>query len=1151
MAIALREGRSVRDEEIIVARPDGTRRNVMPYPEPIRDTGGKIVGIVVMLLDITERKSADAAVRQLAAIVESSDDAIVGKDLNGIITSWNRGAEILFGYTAGQMIGQSVQRLIPPEQKDEESGILERLRRGEPIRYDETIRRRQDGTLVDVSLSISPIKDAGGRIVGASKIARDISERKRSQHQANFLSQLSHQLSSLSDPDAIIRAASRAVGLQLNTDRCYFCTLSEEVTRITVSEDWAKEGFGSASGVHQASDFGTPELWHAMAIDSLAIDNKVTHPLTRNLGAGYDRLRISAHASVPFHRKGEWIASLAVTSEKSRVWRKDELALLENTIVRVWPMVERARSQRDLQESERRQRELMQSLPIACYTIDSQGRLTFFNAAAVRLWGREPELKKTLWCGSATMVTLDGGPLAIEDSPVAIALRGKRPVRGIEAFVVRPDGTRRWVAPHPDPIFDAQGNCTGVVDVVLDVTEERTAHGKIQNVAEHLSLAIASANLGDWNWDAATDIITLSPRTIEIYGIPSSANLTRSHMREVLHENDRERSRLALQHAIETRTDYDIEYRVVRPDGTQRWVAAKGRSFYHSNGQVLGMVGVVQDITERKSQVEELKNLSREIKIQAQLFDATLSNIADLAYAFDLKGRWIYANRPLLDLWNRSFEEIVGKTCSELGYPPELTTRLEAQIREVIATKCAVRGETPYVSASGKIDDHEYIFSPVMDASGKVTAVVGTTRLITERKQAENALKRARDEAMAASRAKDDFLAALSHELRTPLNPVLLLASAAAVNPDLPPAIREDFDLIRKNVDLEARLIDDLLDLTRITRGKLQLDQRRCDLHAILKDALANVQADLLEKRIVLVTNFDAVDRDVWGDSVRLQQILWNILKNAVKFTPEGGNIKVTTSSSAQKATIQISDSGIGMSQDEIARAFQAFSQGEHAVTGSQLHRFGGLGLGLAISKMLVELHAGQIRASSAGRNQGSTFVIELPLLQGTAGDRAEPRRAKTGLRANSLNPFIPSGTRSPIPVPVTQRRILLVEDHAPTLLTLQQLLKCRQFEVTTAKSAAEAHKHALAGEFDLVISDVGLPDRTGYELMTDLRTMRPMLPGIALSGYGMEEDLTRSRAAGFSVHLVKPVTISVLEEAIAYLLPSSTEGRPSQRNGV
>jgi PAS domain S-box-containing protein len=189
MAVALREGRSVRDEEIIIERPDGTRRNVMPYPVPIRDTAGRIVGIVVMLLDITERKSAEAAVRQLAAIVESSDDAIIGKDLNGIITSWNRGAEILFGYTAAQMIGQPVQRLIPPEQKDEESGILERLRRGEPIRYDETIRRRQDGTLVDVSLSISPIKDAGGRIVGASKIARDISERKRVQHQANFLNE--------------------------------------------------------------------------------------------------------------------------------------------------------------------------------------------------------------------------------------------------------------------------------------------------------------------------------------------------------------------------------------------------------------------------------------------------------------------------------------------------------------------------------------------------------------------------------------------------------------------------------------------------------------------------------------------------------------------------------------------------------------------------------------------------------------------------------------------------------------------------------------------------------------------------------------------------------------------------------------------------
>jgi CheY-like chemotaxis protein len=314
---------------------------------------------------------------------------------------------------------------------------------------------------------------------------------------------------------------------------------------------------------------------------------------------------------------------------------------------------------------------------------------------------------------------------------------------------------------------------------------------------------------------------------------------------------------------------------------------------------------------------------------------------------------------------------------------------------------------------------------------------------------------------------------------------------------------------------------------------------------------LGNVQADLLEKRIVLVSNFEAGESIVWGDSVRLQQILWNILKNAVKFTPEGGNIKITTSSSAQKLTIQISDTGIGMSPEEIARAFQAFSQGEHAVNGSQLHRFGGLGLGLAISKKLVELHAGQIRAMSAGRNRGSMFVIELPLLPDTVDGFAGLRRTKPVRRANTLNSFTPAGPGAPIPPPVFRRRILLVEDHAPTLLTLQQLLKSRRFDVTTAKSAAEAHRLALADDFDLVISDVGLPDRSGYELMEELRSIKPTLAGIALSGYGMEDDLARSRAAGFSAHLVKPVTINVLEEAIASLLPSPTASEPSERKGL
>ncbi len=1125
MAIALRNGNPVRGTEIMVERSDGSRRNVLAYPEPIRDTSGKMLGIVVMLVDVTEQKKGDAAVRQLAAIVESSDDAIIGKDLNGTVVSWNRGAERLFGYSAAQMIGQPILLLIPEEYQNEEPTILDRIRRGERIEHYETIRRRQNGTLVNVALTISPIRDATGKIVGASKIARNITDRTRAEQQSNFISQLTQQLSALTDPAEIIRQASQEVGRHLGVDRCYFTDLSENGSVITVADDWARYGFERVAGIYYSKDFGTPEMWHAMAMGPLAIDDKKTHPLTRDLGPGYDPLRIGSHATVPFRRENSWVASIAVTSELPRKWRKDELDFLENVIGRVWPMVERARSLDALLTSEKRQRELLRALPVPCYVVDQDGKFVLYNQAATLLWGAAPELGTVCWEKIVELNVSTKIALRPEQTAIAETLRKKEPVRGAETLVVRPDGARRWIVNHPDPIFDSQGNCTGAVNVVIDVTEERTSHEKVQKAAEHQNLAMSAAKLGEWNWDAATDIITLSARTADIYGVTLGQNFTRSGMRELLHPDDRERSQEALKTAIETHTDYDIEYRLIRPDGTERWVAAKGRTFYSTDGNATGMVGVVQDITERRRQAETLRQSEAQLRL-------VTDNAPVLLVRTDLAHRFTFVNRAYAERNGFNPAAMIGmKVADALGSHAygSIREHMEEALR---GTRVEFEMEVPYAKLGNRWI--HVIYVPDRDGDGTIIGLLGVITDIGARKEAENELKRARDEAVAASRAKDDFLAALSHELRTPLNPVLLLASDAATNTKLPPEVRADFDLILKNVNLEARLIDDLLDLTRITRGKLHLDQRVSNLHTILQDALATVEADVAAKNLQLTVNFGAPHSRVRGDSVRLQQVFWNILKNAVKFTPEGGKISVTTGQAGNGGLIrlQVSDTGIGMTPEEISRVFLAFSQGDHAAPGSGAHRFGGLGLGLAISKMLVDLHGGEIKAFSEGPGRGSLFQVDLPLAVISTGSETPPVKKDSG-PTHVPFPFVANATRAG-----TLHRILLVEDHAPTRLTLQQLLKQRNFEVVTAESAEKAMSLAKGIAFDLVISDVGLPDRSGYDLMTELHTLRPDLPGIALSGYGMEDDLTRSRAAGFSTHLVKPVTIGMLEDAITAVSP-------------
>ena len=394
------------------------------------------------------------------------------------------------------------------------------------------------------------------------------------------------------------------------------------------------------------------------------------------------------------------------------------------------------------------------------------------------------------------------------------------------------------------------------------------------------------------------------------------------------------------------------------------------------------------------------------------------------------------------------------------------------------------------------------------ESAGQIRALFETAEA------ARLAAEAAKSRAEAATRAKDDFLAALSHELRTPLNPALLLATSLAEDSSLPAEVRADINVIAKGIALQARLVDDLLDITRITGGKLRLDLRPMDAHAALGHAHEILRAEIAEQRIDLHLELEAQRHTIIADAVRMQQIFWNVLKNAVKFTPAGGSVTVRTCNPVhepEKFVVEVIDTGIGIEPEMLHRVFDAFIQEEH---GSG-HRFGGIGLGLAISHRLAELQNGRIVAESKGRGQGATFRIELPLAAlGTAADAAPHADAPTSGEGAS-------------------RHILLVEDHEQTRATLVLLLERRGHRVSGVGTLEAARARAGQQDFDLLISDLGLPDGDGHELMAELHE-RFGFPGIALSGYGMETDIARSRACGFSAHLTKPVDIRVLESAIA-----------------
>lgn len=380
-----------------------------------------------------------------------------------------------------------------------------------------------------------------------------------------------------------------------------------------------------------------------------------------------------------------------------------------------------------------------------------------------------------------------------------------------------------------------------------------------------------------------------------------------------------------------------------------------------------------------------------------------------------------------------------------------------------------------------------------------------------------------RSDLITANASKDQFLALLSHELRNPLSPVIAMVGELEETAAQSPQTRQALEVIRRNVELEARLIDDLLDVTRIAKGKLQLTFEVADVHEILRRAFEICREDVAAKNIEAHFDLNARQAFVEGDSARLQQVFWNLIKNSVKFTPAKGRLAIVTRNSpADEIEITISDSGIGIEKEKIDKIFNAFEQGQTSIT----RRFGGLGLGLAISKAMVAAHGGKISVASGGKDRGASFTVNLKTVHAPSksGDESHgntPKESEKALIAHK--PFI-----------------LLVDDHTDTCIGMKRMLERRGYKVMTAYSADQALAKAREQEFDLVISDIGLPDRSGYDLMRELRE-REGLRGIALSGYGMEHDVTSSQAAGFSEHLTKPINLEQLEGSIRNVLAVET----------
>lgn len=544
-----------------------------------------------------------------------------------------------------------------------------------------------------------------------------------------------------------------------------------------------------------------------------------------------------------------------------------------------------------------------------------------------------------------------------------------------------------------------------------------------------------------------------------------------------------------------------------------RWVDAR---MYPTKD---GIVIFRADITERKKQ-EQLSH-ERETKLRESQDRLRLATEAADIGTFDFfpstgelqfseRSRDLFGIPPEMGVTYETYlagvhpddRHIVHETVHGVGQPGS-TGRFDIEYRTIGIAD----GRERWVAERGRA---------VLDSSGQVTRFIGTMLDITDAKNAEMILQRAKNEAEEANRSKDRFLAMLSHELRTPLTPVLMTIASLRRDPNLSDDLRRDLEVLQRNVELEALLIDDLLDLTRISHGKLELHSDAVDVHGILEHALSISAGDLTGKNIRVLRRFEAREHHCWADPARLQQVFWNLVKNSAKFTPESGRLEISTrNNEAHQIVIEIADNGIGIDATLMPRIFDAFEQGGGVITS----KYGGLGLGLAISKRVVDLHRGTIEARSEGIGRGATFTVTL-----------------NAMETSMLEGPVLFLEREPAPLQHIQ--ILFVEDHEDTARVLGRILKNAGFDVSHAGSLAQARELAAGRRFDLLISDVGLPDGSGLELMKALRDAQG-LSGIALSGFGTEEDVAASMAAGFAAHLTKPVDWDRLRSEIERLVPA------------
>ncbi|HVO88324.1 MAG TPA: PAS domain S-box protein [Casimicrobiaceae bacterium] len=800
--------------------------------------------------------------------------------------------------------------------------------------------------------------------------------------------------------------------------------------------------------------------------------------------------------------------------------------------------------------SEQSYRQMVKRLPAAVYTTDAEGRIDLYNDAAVALWGRTPAVGADRWCGSHRIYHPDGAPMPLGSCPMAIALRERRPVRNVEIVVERPDGTRRNVLPHPEPILDADGKLIGGMNMLVDITERKRSEAELAATRDRLAWQVhALTRLHELATHLAgtTDCTTALQMIVETlvelhdadFGMLSTYDPSTRELRKVASIGLDEpalsvlgrvapgpqsgaggtafatRMR-AMVEDVETDPTFIGLREVARSSGIR---AAHCTPIITRTGEIVGVLSVYFRRTRKPSELEmQLADMcagQAAERIDSERHRLALRATEQLSHTIgesmdygvwicDAAGRNTYASESFLKLIGLGQEQYSGSEWDAIVHPDDAGEALAAW-RECLRSGANWDREYRVRGADGAWHPVLSRGQPVRDEHGDITAWAGIHLDIGRLKKVESELRE-------ADQRKDEFLAMLAHELRNPLAPLCTGLEVLRLTPDV--AVGEQARaMMDRQLRQMVRLIDDLLDVSRISRGKIELRRERIDLNGVVTHAVESSRPMLHSMQHQLSVALSREPILVEVDAARMAQVFGNLLNNAAKYTEPGGHIVVRVEREQEQVAVSVIDDGVGIPPAMLDKVFDLFVQ----VDPSLERTHGGLGIGLTLVKRLVEMHGGSVEARSAGERRGSAFTVRLPIVAADRQDDEQTSRSGASQASDGAC------------------RILVVDDNRDAATTLSMLLELMGHQVQIAHNGSEALACAQSFLPHAMLLDIGMPGLNGYDVCRHVRRQpwgRDMMV-IALTGWGQQADYRRSRQAGFDEHLVKPVAPDVLREVV------------------